>query len=86
MLSPVIFYKPDSKLDPIETALGRSMRNYLLNGTEDSGKLKAYVNYAHGDESLHSLYGWEEWRLEKLRKAKHEWDPQNKMRWYAPIV
>jgi hypothetical protein len=75
LLSSVIMYKPDPKLDPVASTFGRTMRNYLLNGTEESGKLKAYMNYAHGDESLHSIYGWEECRLEKLRKMKKDWDP-----------
>ncbi|KAF2096059.1 FAD-binding domain-containing protein [Rhizodiscina lignyota] len=86
LLTPYIVYKPDPRMDPIAETFGRQMREYLLRGSESPDKLMAYVNYAHGDESLEALYGWDEWRLEKLRKLKAEWDPLNRMRWYAPIV
>jgi FAD/FMN-containing dehydrogenase len=45
----------------------------------------SYVNYAHGDEKLESLYGYEPWRLEKLRALKKEYDPKGKFSFYAPI-
>lgn len=86
LLTPYIVYKPDPKLDPVAEAFGITMREYLLKGTDEPDKLKAYVNYAHGDEPLQAMYGWEDWRLEKLRKLKEEWDPLNRMRYYAPIV
>ena len=86
LLTSVIIYKPDPKIDPIAKSLGSTLRSILLQGTEEPDKLNAYVNYAHGDESLQSMYGWEEWRLEKLRRLKGEWDPLNRMRYYNPIV
>ncbi|POS70419.1 hypothetical protein DHEL01_v211189 [Diaporthe helianthi] len=45
-----------------------------------------YVNYAFGDESVESLYGYEPWRLERLRALKAQYDPHNKFRYYNPIV
>lgn len=45
-----------------------------------------YVNYAFGDESLQSIYGYEEWRLERLRGLKQTYDPTNAFRYYNPIV
>jgi hypothetical protein len=45
----------------------------------------AYVNYAAGDETLEMLYGYEPWRLEKLRKLKSEYDPNNCFRFYGTI-
>ncbi|KAK4194559.1 hypothetical protein QBC40DRAFT_259878 [Triangularia verruculosa] len=45
-----------------------------------------YVNYANGFEDLDSIYGWESWRLQRLRALKQKYDPQNKFRFYNPIV
>lgn len=45
-----------------------------------------YVNYATGLEPLTSIYGYEEWRLEKLVDLKHKYDPQNRFRFYNPII
>ncbi|KAF1982024.1 Glucooligosaccharide oxidase [Aulographum hederae CBS 113979] len=86
LLSPFISYAPDPKLNSVAIALGKAMREDLLQGTEDPGKLRAYVNYAHGDKSVEAMYGYEEWRVEKLRALKKQWDPEDRMRWYAPIV
>jgi hypothetical protein len=80
-----IGYKPDPAIDPIAQAFGERMRGYLLEASDDPARLKAYVNYAHGDEPLGAVYGWEEWRLEKLRRLKEKWDPKNRMRYYVPI-
>ncbi|KAL7622063.1 hypothetical protein AAE478_007564 [Parahypoxylon ruwenzoriense] len=79
-------YKPNATVDPIADVFGRKLQAHLLEGSDDPAHLRAYVNYAHGDESLQEMYGWEKWRLEKLRKLKAQWDPKNRMRYYAPIV
>ncbi|KAI1811582.1 hypothetical protein GGS20DRAFT_92611 [Poronia punctata] len=81
-----IMYKPNTTIDPIAQAFGKRLRQYLLDGSDDPAHLRAYVNYADGDEPLPAVYGWEEWRLEKLRNLKTDWDPQNKMRYYVPFV
>jgi hypothetical protein len=86
LLCPYIQYQPNATITPIAQALGRKLRGYLLEGSDDPEHLRAYVNYADGDESLQEVYGWEDWRLEKLRKLKAQWDPENRMRYYVPIV
>lgn len=86
LFSTNISFLPNAALEPIAERLGAAIRQHLLDGTEDPSKLRAYVNYARGDESVQSMYGWEEWRLERLRKLKGEWDPLNRLRYYAPIV
>ncbi|KAJ3572917.1 hypothetical protein NPX13_g4887 [Xylaria arbuscula] len=45
-----------------------------------------YVNFAAGDESLEMIYGHEKWRLQRLRKLKAKYDPNNRFRWYNPII
>ncbi|ROT38916.1 FAD-binding domain-containing protein [Sodiomyces alkalinus F11] len=47
-----------------------------------------YVNYATGYdfETLEGIYGREPWRLEKLLRLKAEYDPNNRFRFYVPLV
>ncbi|TGO68135.1 hypothetical protein BOTNAR_0029g00030 [Botryotinia narcissicola] len=85
LVTSYVMYAPDSNIDPIAKELGEKVRKYLLDGSEDPEHLRAYVNYANGDESLQAIYGWETWRLEKLKKLKAQWDPKNTMRYYVPI-
>ena len=47
---------------------GKEMRRIL--NEADGREIHAYVNYAHGDESLSELYGFEEWRQSRLRELK----------------
>lgn len=46
----------------------------------------AYVNYANGFEPIEQKYGHEPWRLERLRGLKAKYDPNNRFRFYNPIV
>jgi hypothetical protein len=48
------------------------------------GEEKVYVSYAQGDERQEALYGAR--KLEKLRKLKREWDPQEIFSWNNPII
>ncbi|KAI0854095.1 hypothetical protein F5Y00DRAFT_222271 [Daldinia vernicosa] len=86
LVTSYVQYKPDESMDTTAQEFGKKLRDYLLEGSDDPDRLRAYVNYANGDESLEEIYGWEEWRLEKLRKLKKHWDPENRMRYYVPIV
>lgn len=60
----------------------RDLWNIGQPGVEPSN----YVNYATGLETLTSIYGYEEWRLERLVGLKHKYDPQNRFRFYNPII
>ncbi|KAK6064225.1 6-hydroxy-D-nicotine oxidase 1 [Seiridium cupressi] len=86
LVTPYIQYEPNATMDPIAEAFGQKLRRYLLERSDNPSHLRAYVNYAHGDESLPEVYGWEDWRLEKLKKLKSQWDPHKRMRYYVPIV
>ncbi|KAF2973017.1 hypothetical protein GQX73_g638 [Xylaria multiplex] len=85
LVTSYIMYAPDPAIDPVAREFGKTLRRYLLEGSDDPTHLRAYVNYADGGESLAEVYGWEDWRLEKLRKLKAQWDPKNRMRYYVPI-
>lgn len=53
---------------------------------KDSNKRRhCYVNYASGEESKTEVYG-NDARLKKLAELKSKWDPENKFRYYNPIV
>ncbi|KAF2870121.1 hypothetical protein BDV95DRAFT_74340 [Massariosphaeria phaeospora] len=83
LASPLLTYAPNSTLESTALAIGESMRDALLRGTNLS--LNAYVNYARGDESMEAVYGYEPWRLERLRRLKREYDPLGRFNYYAPI-
>ncbi|KAH9905587.1 FAD-binding domain-containing protein [Xylariomycetidae sp. FL2044] len=85
LVTSYVQYRPDPKIDPIAKVYGIALRDILLEASDDPGRLRAYVNYAHGTEDLRAVYGWEDWRLAKLRQLKAKWDPENRMRFYLPI-
>ncbi|KAF2105025.1 FAD/FMN-dependent oxygenase/oxidase [Rhizodiscina lignyota] len=54
------------------------------------GRLQQYVNYGNSTSTKQdppeALYGYEPWRLEKLRALKRKYDPTNVFRWYQPLI
>jgi hypothetical protein len=84
LLSPLMVYAPNAALDPIVAAFGNAARA-ILHGYSGSPELHAYVNYAHGDETLQQLYGYEPWRQTKLQALKKLYDPMGHFDFYAPI-
>lgn len=72
----------NATLGPEAEKLGKELRKCMRGDKE----LHAYVNYAHGDETVEEVYGHHAWRLEKLRRLKREYDPENRFGFYAPIV
>ncbi|KAK4170742.1 hypothetical protein QBC36DRAFT_124146 [Triangularia setosa] len=82
LFAPAIFWqKGNATLD--EQAGKWSKEMYLA--ASGSTNKKTYVNYAHGDEPVEALYGYEPWRLEKLRKVKKQYDPQGKFGFFNPV-
>ncbi|GLA40221.1 hypothetical protein AnigIFM63309_007836 [Aspergillus niger] len=85
LAAPMINYYPDgAELDRRGANLGQELRNILFAGT-DHEDIRAYVNYAHGDETPQQLYGSEGWRQQRLRSLKAKYDPTGKFSYYAPI-
>lgn len=58
----------------------------MWNAGQPGRPVNAYVNYANGYEPLEQMYGHESWRLERLRGLKKTYDPENRFRFYNPIV
>ncbi|KAL8945215.1 MAG: hypothetical protein Q9211_000256 [Gyalolechia sp. 1 TL-2023] len=52
--------------------------------TSGYDQLHVYQNYAHS-EPLQAFYGYEPWRLNRLRKLKKKYDPLNAFSAYHPI-
>lgn len=54
------------------------------------GRLQQYVNYGNTTVTMRdapeALYGYEPWRLERLRELKKKYDPENVFRYYQPLV
>ncbi|KAI9039885.1 putative FAD-dependent oxygenase [Aspergillus affinis] len=84
--APLITYKPDgAELDQKATKLGTQLRQILqdASGTEN---VRAYVNYAFGDEGAEGWYGSESWRQSRLQSLKTKYDPNGMFSFYAPIA
>ncbi|GAP88217.1 putative FAD binding domain-containing protein [Rosellinia necatrix] len=47
---------------------------------------RTYMNYGAGIETPEEMYGYEPWRLEKLRGLKSKYDPHNQFRYYNSFV
>ncbi|KAJ2999372.1 hypothetical protein NUW58_g8 [Xylaria curta] len=80
-----ISYAPNPALDQFALEWRNETRALWREG--DPGHLPTnYVNYAWGDEPLESVYGYEPWRLEKLRSLKSRYDPSGRFNYYNPIT
>ncbi|KAL9596385.1 MAG: hypothetical protein Q9219_005820 [cf. Caloplaca sp. 3 TL-2023] len=81
--SPV--YPPSKSSDKIALDYGNKVRDIWRAGDIPGRPFTAYPNYAAGDEPVEALYGYESWRLERLRALKQQYDPHNSFRFYNPI-
>ncbi|KAJ0117378.1 hypothetical protein J7T55_003792 [Diaporthe amygdali] len=85
LISPAMYISlGNASLANLAADFGGRLRRASLNGSGQP--LHAYVNYAHGDESPEALYGYEDWRLWRLRRLKAKFDPFLKFGYYAPII
>ncbi|KAK8067444.1 FAD-binding domain-containing protein [Apiospora saccharicola] len=85
LLQTSVNYAPNATLDAAAVQWARESVD-IWNRGQPTRKPTTYVNYGLGDESLESIYGYEPWRLEKLRKLKKAYDPYNKFRYYVPLI
>ena len=84
LASPLFSYPAgNATLDDYVSKVGRQIRAALLKGT--GSELSAYLNYANGDESQEAVFGYEPWRLQRLRNLKKAYDPLGKFNFYEPI-
>lgn len=64
----------DPSIEDTVNAFAKSLRAEYAS-TSGYEALRVYVSYAHGDESLESIYGPQ--KLNRLVRLKNEWDPSN---------
>ncbi|KAJ5087692.1 hypothetical protein N7456_011308 [Penicillium angulare] len=85
LISSSLVYKPDGEeLDNKAWDFGEKMRQILFKGSGQEN-MYSYVNYAAGNEGPKSWYGYEPWRLERLRALKEKYDPHHRFSFYAPF-
>ncbi|OLN92085.1 6-hydroxy-D-nicotine oxidase 2 [Colletotrichum chlorophyti] len=74
--------------EPFEAHLDRWKKEFIA--TSGYGRLQQYVNYGNTTSTMRdppeALYGYETWRLERLRALKRKYDPENIFRWYQPLM
>lgn len=86
LVSPLVIYEPADENHNLEArAFGESLRQIVF---QESGqeKMYSYVNYAFGNEGPESWYGYEPWRLGRLRNLKAKYDPVGRFNFYAPFT
>lgn len=90
LASPVITYRVanDQTKNDASDYSSRIKDALYMAVDASNGKVKrhAYVNYASGLESVPEIYGYEQWKIDKLKKLKKKWDPNNRFRFYNPLV
>ncbi|RYP14179.1 hypothetical protein DL765_006540 [Monosporascus sp. GIB2] len=78
-------YKSPADEDLIDEWLSKQQDKFIE--TSGYGRLQQYVNYGHGSKDPpEALYGYEPWRLEKLRRIKKEYDPEGWFNGYQPFL
>jgi Berberine and berberine like len=77
-------YPASAENDALAVKYGHQARELWVQG-QTPHRLNAYPNYAYGDETLAQLFGYDTWRLERLKALKKKWDPSGKFNFYNPI-
>ncbi|KAI1084318.1 FAD binding domain protein [Whalleya microplaca] len=86
LFAPLIIYSPGGdELEKQAAKLGEDLRQILYEATGREEK-HTYVNYAFGTETKEQMYGYEQWRQDKLLNLKNKYDPDRKFSFYAPIA
>jgi hypothetical protein len=84
--APLITYAPaGSELDKKAAQLGNQLRQ-ILHKASGRPDVRAYVNYAYGDETPQQWYGNEKWRQARLQGLKKKYDPEGKFSFFAPVA
>ncbi|KAB5575384.1 FAD binding domain-containing protein [Coniochaeta sp. 2T2.1] len=81
-----ISYPTNHSLDATAQKWVAATVNLWNAGQSKWRKPSAYVNYASGNEPMEQWYGYEAWRLAKLRALKKRYDPNGRFSYYNPIT
>lgn len=83
VILPMVTYF-DHKQNRAAEEFGDALREIFRKGSGRE-EVQSYVNYGYGSEKPESFYGYEPWRLEKLRGLKKKYDPHGRFGFNAPI-
>ena len=85
LVAPLIIYEPGDKAREAQgIRFGEYLRQIVYHGSGQD-RMFSYVNYALGNEGPEAWYGYEGWRLERLRGLKDKYDPERRFNFYAPF-
>ncbi|KAI1655194.1 FAD binding domain-containing protein [Daldinia decipiens] len=77
----------DESVAPAADAWARSLRDEVIKPEHSGYDIESvYMNYAHGNEKLEAMYGYEPWRLERLRSLKRRYDPKGFFNFYNSVL
>lgn len=86
LISPLIIHEVGNKqVHKAANALGEELRGIIHAGTGREN-LRSYVNYAFPNDTPRRWYGYDKWRLAKLKKLKQKYDPAGKFSFFGPIA
>ncbi|MCJ1269497.1 hypothetical protein MMC22_009389 [Lobaria immixta] len=68
-------YTDDSVADAVDNFFREWRDRFAEPAISGYDELHVYQNYAHNDEPLSALYGYQKWRHERLTKLKKTYDP-----------
>jgi hypothetical protein len=78
-------YQDDSVADAVNNFFLEWRDQFSSPAVSGYDQLYFYQNYAHGDESLSALYGYPEWRHERLTALKNKYDPNGLFNGYHAV-
>lgn len=78
-------YTDDSVADAVNNFFAEWRDRFAEPSSSGYDKLYVYQNYANEDEPLSALYGYDEWRHERLTGLKNKFDPQGFFNGYHPV-
>lgn len=84
--NPTIWWAGNKTQDTLDAyAYGEKIRQAWFSGLPAASKKHTYVNYAIGTENFNQMYGYEAWRVKKLKGLKSAWDPKDNFAYYNPV-
>ena len=78
-------YTDDSVADAVNDFFRGWRDRFAKPAVSGYDKLQIYQNYGHGDEPVSAVYGYEEWRHQRLTKLKNTYDPHGFFNGYHPV-
>ena len=74
-IETIAAYTDDSVADAVDDFFREWRDTFAKPAVSGYSELHVYQNYAHDDEPLSALYGYQEWRHKRLTSLKNAYDP-----------